>query len=172
MSNSNNSFFTHLPPPAECLAIIVGALELIPFGIAGLRSPNSFADSYGLPISDIRNSTSASSDCSSIDIIATSALPGESSFEKDQEIKGALVAAIAARNVQNGMLLLAFGLVLKDRKSLGVAVLAGLVTTVADTLIVRAYGVKKKITGHCFGIFNSLMIGGSLLYWGRNDSLW
>jgi hypothetical protein len=69
-------------------------------------------------------------------------------------------------------LLLTFGLVLRDRRSLGVAVLAGLVATVADTAIVRAYGVKDKIAGHYVGVFNSLAIGGSLLYWGRNDPLW
>lgn len=83
-----------------------------------------------------------------------------------------MVAAIAARNVQNGVLLLTFGLVLRDRRSLGVAVLAGLVATVADTVIVQAYGVKDKIVGHYIGIFNSLVVGGSLLYWGRNDPLW
>ena len=52
------------------------------------------------------------------------------------------------------------------------AVMAGLVATVADTLIVNAYGVKDKIGGHFVGVFNSVAIGGSLLYWGRNDPLW
>jgi hypothetical protein len=55
---------------------------------------------------------------------------------------------------------------------LGVAILAGLVATVADTVIVKAYGVKDKIAGHYVGVFNSLAVGGSLLYWGRNDPLW
>jgi hypothetical protein len=94
------------------------------------------------------------------------------SFEDEQQTKKALVAAIAARNVQNGILLFTFGLVLKDRRSLGVAVMAGFVATVADTVIVRAYGAQDKIAGHYIGIFNSLAIGGSLLYWGRNDPLW
>jgi hypothetical protein len=83
-----------------------------------------------------------------------------------------MATAVAARNVQNGILLLTFGLVLRDRRSLGVAVLAGLIATLADTLIVRAYGMKDKIAGHYIGVFNSLVIGGSLLYWGRNDPLW
>jgi hypothetical protein len=69
-------------------------------------------------------------------------------------------------------LLFTFGLVLRDRRSLGVAVAAGLVATVADTVIVNAYGAKDKISGHYIGIFNSLAIGGSLLYWGRQDPLW
>jgi hypothetical protein len=74
--------------------------------------------------------------------------------------------------VQNGALIFAFGVLLRDRRSLGVVVLAGLIATCADSLIVRAYGVKEKVAGHYVGIFNSLAIGGSLLYWGRNDPLW
>jgi hypothetical protein len=74
--------------------------------------------------------------------------------------------------VQNGVLLATFGLVLRDRRALGVCVAAGLVATVADTVIVQAYGVKDKVVGHYVGIFNSIAIGGSLLYWGRNDPLW
>jgi hypothetical protein len=164
MATSRPNIFQHLPPPAECLALIVGTLELLPFGIMGLRNPAFFADGYGLPIS---NTTSASD-------ASTSTRPNSSGLtpEAEQRTKKALVAAIAARNVQNGVLLLTFGLVLRDRKSLGVAVLAGLVTTLADTVIVRAYGMKDKIAGHYIGIFNSLAIGGSLLYWGRNDPLW
>lgn len=61
---------------------------------------------------------------------------------------------------------------LRDRRSLGVAVLAGLVATIADTVIVQGYGVRDKVLGHYVGIFNSLAIGGSLLYWRRNDPLW
>lgn len=93
-------------------------------------------------------------------------------MEEDQKTKKALVAAIAARNVQNGILLFTFGLVLRDRRSLGVAVAAGLITTLADAVIVNAHGVKDKIGGHFIGVFNSLAIGGSLLYWGRHDPIW
>ncbi|KAF2825227.1 hypothetical protein CC86DRAFT_467730 [Ophiobolus disseminans] len=162
MSTQTRNLFHHLPPPAECLALIVGALELLPFGILGLRNPAVFADGYGLPIA---NDTSSSN-------TSTNGNASGLSPEAEQQTKKALVAAIAARNVQNGILLLTFGLVLRDRRSLGVAVMAGLVATVADTVIVRAYGVKDKIAGHYIGIFNSLAIGGSLLYWGRNDPLW
>lgn len=161
MSTQTRNLFNHLPPPAECLALIVGTLELLPFGILGLRNPATFADGYGLPISnDPSDDASTKGNASGL------------SPEAEQQTKKALVAAIAARNVQNGILLLTFGLVLRDRRSLGVAVMAGLVATVADTAIVRAYGVKDKIAGHYVGIFNSVAIGGSLLYWGRNDSLW
>ncbi|KAH7381388.1 hypothetical protein DE146DRAFT_284730 [Phaeosphaeria sp. MPI-PUGE-AT-0046c] len=164
MSSSSRNLFHHLPPPAECLALVIGTLELIPFGLIGLRNPAFFAEGYGLPIANDPNSTNAS----------TSTKPNASGLspEAEQQTKKALVAAIAARNVQNGVLLLTFGLVLRDRRSLGVAVLAGLVATVADTVIVRAYGVKDKIAGHYVGIFNSVAIGGSLLFWGRNDPFW
>ncbi|KAI0616332.1 DUF4267 domain-containing protein [Pyrenophora tritici-repentis] len=128
----------------------------------GLRNPTFFADGYGLPITGDSSTSSPSA----------KRAPAESTCEEDQETKKALVVAIAARNVQNGILLAIFGLVLRDRRSLGVAVMAGLVATVADTVIVRAYGAQEKIAGHYVGIFNSLAIGGSLLYWGRNDPLW
>jgi hypothetical protein len=164
MSTQPRTLFHHLPPPAECLALIIGTLELIPFGIIGLRNPAFFADGYGLPIA----ATPVPKDASP----TTKRNPSGLSPEAEQQTKKALVAAIAARNVQNGVLLLTFGLVLRDRRSLGVAVLAGLVATLADTVIVRSYGVKDKIAGHYVGIFNSLAIGGSLLYWGRNDPLW
>jgi hypothetical protein len=164
MSTQTRNIFHHLPPPAECLALVIGTLELLPFGIIGLRNPAFFADGYGLPISNAPTSSEPS----------TSSKPNTSGLspEAEQQTKKALVAAIAARNVQNGILLLTFGLLLRDRRSLGVAVMAGLVATVADTVIVRAYGVKDKIAGHYVGIFNSLVIGGSLLYWGRDDPLW
>jgi hypothetical protein len=160
MTTRNRSFFYHLPPPAECLAILIGTLELTAFGIFGLRDPINFADGYGLPISNSKSSTS--------DNVSSTESPSES----ENTTQKALVAAIAARNIQNGVLLLTFGLFLRDRRSLGVAVAAGLIATVADSVIVRAYGVKDKIAGHFVGVFNSLVIGGSLLYWGRNDPLW
>jgi hypothetical protein len=164
MSTQMRNLFHHMPPPAECLALIIGTLELLPFGVIGLRNPTFFAEGYGLPISNTPDSTNPSAAVK----INSSSL----SLEAEQQTKKALVAAIAARNVQNGILLLTFGLVLRDRRSLGVAVLAGMIATVADTIIVRLYGVKDKIAGHYIGVFNSLAIGGSLLYWGRHDTLW
>lgn len=164
MASSSRNLFHGLPPPAECLALVIGTLELLPFGIIGLRNPAFFAEGYGLPIANEPTSSDASS--------SSKPNPSGLSPEAEQRTKKALVAAIAARNVQNGVLLLTFGLVLRDRRSLGVAVLAGLVATLADTVIVRAYGVKDKIAGHYVGIFNCMAIGGSLLYWGRHDPLW
>lgn len=175
MSTQARSFFQRFPP-AECLALFIATLELLPFGIAGLSNPVAFADGYGLPIqrglSTSSSSTKQSADGLSKGSTAESSSASTTSFEEDQKTKKALVAAIAARNVQNGILLFTFGLILRDRRSLGVAVAAGLVATLADTVIVNAYGAKDKIAGHYVGIFNSLAIGGSLLYWGRHDSLW
>ncbi|KAG9190864.1 hypothetical protein G6011_08952 [Alternaria panax] len=163
MTTQARNLFHHLPPPAECLALLIATLEIVPFGIIGLRDPSFFADGYGLPISPESDTSPAS---------AKRSTSTQSTYDEDQKTKKALVAAIAARNVQNGVLLAVFGLVLRDRRSLGVAVMAGLVATVADTVIVGAYGARDKVAGHYVGIFNSLAIGGSLLYWGRNDPLW
>ncbi|KAL5114519.1 hypothetical protein ACEQ8H_007609 [Pleosporales sp. CAS-2024a] len=171
MSSQTRSFSRTLPPPAECLALVIATLELVPFGLAGLQNPVFFADGYGLPISNPQNA-SRSPPTPTPTTRSTTTPKAEQEKEQEQRTKKALVAAIAARNVQNGVLLLAFGLVLRDRRALGVAVLAGLVATLADTLIVKAYGVRDRIAGHYVGVLNSLLVGGSLLYWGRNDPLW
>lgn len=175
MTSQARTFFQRFPP-AECLALFIATLELVPFGIAGFSNPTAFADGFGLPLQKSTN-TSSSSSKRSADVLFTestaeSSSSSVSSFEEDQKTKKALVAAIAARNVQNGILLFAFGLALRDRRSLGVAVAAGLITTLADAVIVNAYGAKDKIGGHFVGVFNSLAIGGSLLYWGRHDPIW
>ncbi|KAF1911960.1 hypothetical protein BDU57DRAFT_459632 [Ampelomyces quisqualis] len=164
MSTPSRNLFHHLPPPAECLALIVGTLELLPFGIVGLRDPAIFAHGYGLPITTTTTSTKTPSSASSSSL-------SPSSVDSEQTQK-ALLSAIAARNIQNGILLLTFGLVLRDRRSLGVVVLAGLVATVADTVIVRSYGVREKVLGHVVGVVNSAVIGGCLLGWGRGDGIW
>lgn len=175
MTSQGRNFFQRFPP-AECLALLIATLELVPFGIAGLSNPVAFADGFGLPLqtnfSASASSTKRSADGLFAESSTESASASVSSSEEDQKTKKALVAAIAARNVQNGILLFTFGLVLRDRRSLGVAVAAGLITTLADAVIVNAYGAKDKISGHYVGIFNSLAIGGSLLYWGRHDPLW
>ncbi|KAF2622054.1 hypothetical protein BU25DRAFT_217957 [Macroventuria anomochaeta] len=175
MATQARNFFQRFPP-AECLALFIATLELVPFGIAGLSNPSTFADGYGLPIQTSSGTSSGSTKRSADGLFTESATESSStssrSFEEDQKTKKALVAAIAARNIQNGVLLFTFGLILRDRRSLGVAVAAGLVATLADTVIVNAYGAKDKVAGHYVGIFNSLAIGGSLLYWGRNDPLW
>jgi hypothetical protein len=175
MTSQARTFFQRFPP-AECLALFIATLELVPFGIAGLSNPTAFADGFGLPLqtssSTPSSSTKRNADSLSSESTTKSSPTSVSSSEEDQKTKKALVAAIAARNVQNGILLFTFGLVLRDRRSLGVAVAAGLITTLADAVIVNAYGAKDKIAGHYVGVFNSLAIGGSLLYWGRHDPLW
>lgn len=175
MTSQARNFFQRFPP-AECLALFIATLELVPFGIAGLSNPTAFADGFGLPLqtslSTSSSSTKRSADGLSPESTTESSSTSVSSSEEDQKTKKALVAAIAARNVQNGILLFTFGLVLRDRRSLGVAVAAGLITTLADAVIVNAYGAKDKIAGHYVGVFNSLAIGGSLLYWGRHEPLW
>ena len=156
--------YQHLPPPAETLAILVGCMELTVFGLGGLANPLEFSKGYGLPL------TSASSTERALESSSTDSNSKTSSdAKKTQE---ALIAAIAARNIQNGVLLVTFGLYARDRRALGIAIATGLITTVADTLIVQSYGVKDAVWGHVFGIVNSLAIGGSLLYWGRTDKLW
>jgi hypothetical protein len=164
MTTETRNILRHLPPPAECLALVIATLELLPFGILGLRNPEAFAEGFGLPLSSEQSPSDK--------VASTSINQRDPPTDSEQRTKKALVAAIAARNVQNGALIFTFGVLLRDRRSLGVAVLAGLIATCADSLIVRAYGVKEKVAGHYVGIFNSLAIGGSLLYWGRNDPLW
>ncbi len=175
MASQARNFFNRFPP-AECLALLIATLELVPFGIFGLSDPVSFADGYGVPIQPSPKTSSDPVEQRVEGLVTGSMTEISSNSEKpmgqDQDTKKALVAAIAARNVQNGILLFTFGLILRDRRSLGVAVAAGLVATIADTAIVKMYGVKNKIAGHYVGILNSLAIGGSLLYWGRGDPLW
>ncbi|KAK5112992.1 hypothetical protein LTR85_011014 [Meristemomyces frigidus] len=165
MSSAFNNFRAGLPPPAECLAIGVGCMELTMFGLAGLLNPLEFAKGFGVPM------TPASSTASHPGALESS--PDEKTkSEKVKNTQEAYIAAIAARNLQNGILLLTLGCYARDRRALGIAVAAGVVTTVADALIVQAYGVKDAMFGHLFGVANSLLIGGALLYWGRDDKLW
>lgn len=174
MTTKARTFFQRFPP-AECLALFIATLELVPFGIVGLSNPTVFADGFGLPLQKSTNPLSDSSKRSADELFTEqtteSSSSSASSTKEDQKTKEALVAAIAARNVQNGILLFTFGLVLRDRRSLGVAVAAGLITTLADAVIVNAYGMKDKLGGHFIGVFNSLAIGGSLLYWERYDTI-
>jgi hypothetical protein len=99
--------------------------------------------------------------------------PGESIQEKEAQKKQmALITAIAARNIQNGLLMLTFGVWLRDRKALGIVAILGTVTTTTDYFVVKAYGVKDAAAGHLIGVFNCILVGGSLLYWGRTDPWW
>lgn len=165
MATTSRNLFQNLPPPAECLAILIGVAEITVFGFAGLAKPSQWAEGFGIP---------------TLPPSKTQQHPGAieaSSTEtaKDQEVQDAqkaLIAACAARNIEKGILLLTFGLVLRDRKALGIAVAMGMVTTAADYLVVKWYGVKEAAFGHGIGFMNSLLIGGSLLYWQRNDPWW
>ena len=162
MASAGRNLFAALPPPAECLGLLIGTAELTIFGIAGLASPAGLATGFGIPLLAPHTIGSHPG--------AVEQSTEES--EKDIEVRNsqkALISALAARNVQNGLLLLWFGGVMRDRKSLGVVVLTGLITTATDYLVVSRWGVKEAAGGHLFGVFNCLAIGGSLLWWNRGD---
>ncbi|CAK4030242.1 DUF4267 domain containing [Lecanosticta acicola] len=158
---SLRSHFAHLPPPAECLAILLGSAELLLFGLGGLTDPKAFAAGYGLPIT------------SSSPTPEPQPQPPASDPEPlPPPQPKALIRALCARNLQNGALLLTFALYTRDRRSLGFAVLLGLITTVADTVIVWKSGVRDLVVGHAVGVVNCLAVGGGLLLWGRGDAWW
>jgi hypothetical protein len=152
--------FTYLPPPAECLAILVGGAEFLVFGLAGLANAQEFATAFGLP----DQSTSSADETDKSTVTTTSS--------QNRKTQQALNQAIAARNLSHGALILTFALYLRDRRALGYAIGFGFFTTVADYLIVNAYGVQAKALNHLLGAANCLALGGSLLYWGRNDPWW
>ncbi|KAK4561494.1 hypothetical protein LTR86_004812 [Recurvomyces mirabilis] len=133
-SQSFQNFRAGLPPPAECLAILVGCMEVTIFGLGGFANPLEFSRGFGVPMLPAGSTTSTASDGKS---------SGDDQVQKTQQ---AYITAIAARNLQNGILLLTLGC--------------------------YYYGVKEAIWGHVFGIVNSAAIGGSLLYWSRTDKLW
>ena len=158
--NTAQRILYHLPPPAECLAILVGCAELTLFGLGGLASPRQFATGYGLPLTDA-SATDLETGNSSETEKAGQAGQAPSQAQRRYD---ALIAAVAARNVQNGLCLLTFGLFWRDRRALGTVVASGLVTTLADTLFVYWYGSKDAVLGHVFGVGNSVLIGGALLF--------
>lgn len=148
----NSEFFAHLPTPAESIAILFGAAEVFAFGLAGLGNPQEFSIGYGVPIDGPADAKEA---------------PTES-----QKTQIALGKAIAARNLTHGALIFAFALYIKDRRALGWTVASGVVTTLSDYFIVRAYGVRTGAAIHGAAAFSSALLGWSLLHWGRNDKLW
>lgn len=140
-----------LPPPAETLAILLGFAELTIFGIAGLSSPGDFAKGFGLPLYSNHPAK-----------LIQASDPVE---DKEKAATHGYISALAARNIANGALLLAFGTYFKDRRALGAVVLSGILTTLADALVVVRYGPDKNAAwGHVIGIVNSTVIGGFLLY--------
>lgn len=148
---SRYTIINHLPPPAECLAILLGCAECIVFGLGGLSSPLDYSKGYGLPIDAPQEGAEAT---------------------ENQKTQKALVQALAARHLQNGALILTLGLYTRDRTALGFAVGYGVISTLADCLIVRKHGVDSLAGGHVVGLLNSLVVGGALLYWRRDDKLW
>jgi hypothetical protein len=162
MASIPRNIFKHLPPPAECLAILIGTAELTIFGIAGLANPAQWAEGFGIPI---------------LQLSAVQQHPGAiqaslAEVDKNKQVQDAqraLIAACAARNIQNGILLLIFGVILRDRKALGIATTLGVVTTTADYFVVRWYGIREAAFGHVIGVANSIIVGGSLLFWQRGD---
>ncbi|GAB7359778.1 hypothetical protein MBLNU230_g6949t1 [Neophaeotheca triangularis] len=154
MATTFRDNFKYLPQPAECLAILIGCAELSIFGLAGLANPSAFIQNYGLPaITAAPKTNSQILDAKS------------SQATKDADVRQAYIAAIAARNMQNGICLLAFACYWRDRRALGTVVASAVVTTFADWMIVRWYGVKEAEFGHVIGVVNSTAIGASLLYW-------
>jgi hypothetical protein len=165
MSTTARNLFHHLPPPAECLAILIGTAEITIFGIVGFVNPSQWANGFGLPL---------------LPASASHKQPGplQSSLEEPKQAmetrntQKALINALAARNIQNGLLLLTFGVWFRDRKALGVAVGLGTITTLTDYLVVKWYGVKEAAAGHLIGVVQCTLLGGSLLYWNRGDPWW
>lgn len=160
MSATARNLFENLPPPAECLAILVGTAEITIFGLAGFANPASFATGFGLPLQPKSDSNAK--------LEAGTTTPQESS--EVQKTQRGLVLALAARNLEKGLTLLAFACYWRDRKALGTCVFAGLVTTAADYFAVKWYGAQEAAFGHVIGIANCGLIGGALLYWTRGSS--
>lgn len=165
MASTSRNLFQYLPPPAECLAILIGTAEFTIFGLAGFANPAQWATGFGIPTSS--PSTTQQHPGA---IVASSA---ETTEDKEvQNAQKALIAACAARNIEKGVLLLTLGLVVRDRKALGIATLLGVITTAADYFVVHWYGVKEAAFGHVIGMANSALVGGALLYWRRDDPWW
>lgn len=163
MTTYTRSLFANLPPPAECLAILIGTAELTIFGLAGLANPPSFATGFGLPI------TSSSSTSKTAQLEAGSATTPQEASRAEKTQRG-LVLALAARNLEKGLTVLAFACYWRDRKAVGTCVFAGLVTTLADYLVVKWYGEEEAAFGHVIGMANCSLIGGALLYWTREGA--
>ena len=163
MSSTTRNLFANLPPPAECLAILIGTAEITLFGLAGLADPPSFAKGFGLPIQ------SSTQEASEKDLEAgTSSSQSSTSAANTQR---GLILALAARNLEKGITLLAFACYWRDRKALGTCIFAGLLTTGVDYLVVKWYGAQEAAFGHVIGLANCGLIGGALLYWSR-DGAW
>ena len=155
------NFYDNLPPPTECLAILVGCAQLTVFGLGALANPIEYSKGHGLPITLASTNTKRQ----------VSEEEGESANEA-QKNQIALVSAMAARNIGNGILILSLACYFRDRRALGVAVAANAFSALADTFIVKSFGTEDKASTHITGIIASLGIGSTLLYWRREDPWW
>lgn len=165
-TSTTRNLFAGLPPPAECLAILVGVAELTLFGLGGLANTTEFAKGYGLPL------PSAAASQTHPGALEAGTAKDKSESEAVHRTQSALVAAIAARNIQNGIVILTFACYWRDRRALGTVLLGSFVTTLADLLLVKWYGAQEAVFGHVIGVLNTSCIGGALLYWSRDDKLW
>ena len=163
--DSARNFYENLPPPAECLAILVGCAELTVFGLGGLANPVEFAKGYGLPLSSASTSQKHPG--------AVQSSEGEDkTSDQARKTQEGLVAAIAGRNITSGVLILTLACYTRDRRALGIVIAANAVTTLVDALVVKYKGMEGQVFGHGVGVFNSVAIGYSLLHWAREDPWW
>lgn len=158
---SARQFYANLPPPAECLAILVGVSQLTVFGLGGVANPLSWSKAYGLPIvlaPRLRRHQASSE--------------GSQVAEEAEKTQIALVSALSARSIQNGVLILALACYARDRRAVGIVLLVNGVSALADTLIVRWFGNTDQAAGHLTSLAGSLGIGSILLRWKRDDLWW
>lgn len=155
------NLYAGLPPPAECLAILVGVAELTLFGLGGLANTTEFAKGYGLPL------PSSSTSQTHPGALEAGTAKDSKHSEEVERTQRALISAIAARNIEKGIIVLASACYWRDRRALGTVVMTGLVTTVADLVLVKWYGAQEAVWGHVVGVVNCSLIGGALLYWTR-----
>ena len=127
MATTTQSLFANLPPPAECLAILVGFAEITVFGLAGFANPPSFAKGFGLPV------TSSESSSSDAKLEAGSATTPQE-VSKATKTQQGLILALAARNLEKGLTVMAFACYWRDRKALGTCIFAGSVSYTHLTL--------------------------------------
>lgn len=154
-------FYANLPPPAECLAILVGLSQLTVFGLGGIANPLSWSKAYGLPIVQaprLRRRQASSEE--------------SQAAEEAEKAQIALVSALSARSIQSGVLILALACYARDRRAVGIALIVHGVSSLADSLIVRWFGNTDQAAGHLATLAGSLGIGSILLRWTREDAWW
>lgn len=157
MDRARNTF-ANLPPPAECLAILVGLSQLTVFGLGGIANPIEWSKAYGLPIVPASTIRRRGADNEAAD-----------EAEKTQI---ALTSALVSRNIRHGVLILALACYARDRRAVGIALVVNCISSLADTFIVRWFGDDSKVNGHLIGLAGSLGIGSMLLHWRREDPWW